>query len=307
MNKDSKNLCAPAPIINLDSEGVNLICCYKPLDLNLGQICPSLYYKPYIINIISFVKEDLKIKIIKYHQENIVKKDKKIEKIENTEKEEKDEEKEGETPIEENSLLNIDNETEQKYLSVKEFIKRGDNIQLFVDIPRIFDIENTIKIKSILNIESSSGKKMDLNVNIILSTIPISILLSCKKYKLIKGERDKEEKKEIIFDDINNYKHYFKLDAYELLGGEEIEFNLLNYKNNKPVESYISVKSLEKNTSMMPEFSREKQENNFKINIPKYELTNKDKDIPRLKCILELFINKNFVIYIEIDSFINPN
>jgi len=50
MNKDSKNLCVP--IINLDSEGKDIICCYKSLELNLGQICPTLYYKPYIIKLL---------------------------------------------------------------------------------------------------------------------------------------------------------------------------------------------------------------------------------------------------------------
>ena len=41
MNKDSENLCVP--IINIDSEGKNLICCYKTLELNLGKTCPAFY------------------------------------------------------------------------------------------------------------------------------------------------------------------------------------------------------------------------------------------------------------------------
>ena len=56
MNKNAKNLLVP--IINFDSEGEKLICCYNPLDINLGLICPTLYSKEnnnYIINIISFV------------------------------------------------------------------------------------------------------------------------------------------------------------------------------------------------------------------------------------------------------------
>lgn len=44
MNQDSKNVCVP--IINIDSEGINLICCYKSLELDLGKVCPALYYKP---------------------------------------------------------------------------------------------------------------------------------------------------------------------------------------------------------------------------------------------------------------------
>ena len=64
MNRDSENLCVP--IINIDSEGKNLICCYKSLELNLGKTCPAFYHKPFIINIISFVNEDMTIKIKDY-------------------------------------------------------------------------------------------------------------------------------------------------------------------------------------------------------------------------------------------------
>ena len=298
MNKDYKNLSVP--IINTDSEGNNLICCYNPLDINLGQICPALYHKPYIINIISFVNEDLKINIKEKKPQNLVDREEK------KEAKEKEKDKEGENPKEEKPLINDDEEAEQKYLSVKEFVKKGDNIQIFVEIPQIFE-KNKMLIKSILNIKSSSGKKLELNVNIILTTIPISVLLSCDKYKLIKEEKDNEEKIEIKLDENINYKHYFKLDAKELLGGEEIEFNLLNYKEDDPIEYYVSARSLEKNTSMMPIFSKAKQINNFKLIIPKYELGSKDKKIPILNCSFELLINKYFSIFIEIDSLIKPN
>ena len=69
MNKDSENLCIP--IINIDSEGKNLICCYKSLELNLGKICPTFYSKPFLINIISFVKEDMVLKIKSYKENKI--------------------------------------------------------------------------------------------------------------------------------------------------------------------------------------------------------------------------------------------
>ena len=71
MNTNSENLCVP--IISIDSDGKNLICCYKSLELNLGKTCPALYYRPYIINIISFVNEDMRIKIKNYN-ENIMEK-----------------------------------------------------------------------------------------------------------------------------------------------------------------------------------------------------------------------------------------
>ena len=50
-----------------------------------------------------------------------------------------------------------------------------------------------------------------------------------------------------------------------------------------------------------------KQKNKFKITIPKYDYYLKDNDVPRLNCLIEIFINKNFVIYIIIDSLIRPN
>ena len=76
-------------------------------------------------------------------------------------------------------------EIANKYLTVKELIKKGENVQLFVEIPQTFE-EDTIQISSVLNIESISGKKLELNVNIIVTTVPISVLISCKEYKSIK-------------------------------------------------------------------------------------------------------------------------
>ena len=64
MNRDSENLSVP--IINVDSEGKSLICCYKSLELNLSKICPAFYCKPFVINIISFIKEDVMLKIKSY-------------------------------------------------------------------------------------------------------------------------------------------------------------------------------------------------------------------------------------------------
>ena len=69
MKKDSENLCVP--IINIDNEGKNIICCYKSLELNLGKTCPALYHKPYTINIISFVNEDMTVKIKSYKENKI--------------------------------------------------------------------------------------------------------------------------------------------------------------------------------------------------------------------------------------------
>jgi len=315
MKKDSENLCVP--IINVDSEGKDLICCYKSLELNLGKTCPALYYKPYIINIISFVNEDMTIKIKSYKESKIDNKKDKEEKDERkkdgkegedeegkeeakdaVEENEKEEEKEQEPIKEEKPLAIYEDEIINKYLTVKEHIKKGENIQLFVEIPKTFE-EDTIQISSVINIESISGKKLDLNVKIILTTIPISVLISCKEYKLIKEK--------INYDNSVTFEQCFKLDTKEFHGDEQINFELLNYKDKEPIEFYLSAKSLENNSSNIPLFSRIKQKNNFRITIPKYDFDSNESDIPRLHCMIEIFINTNFVVYIIIDALIRPN
>ena len=309
MNEESKNLCVP--VINIDSEGKKLVCCYKSLDLNLGHICPALCNKPYIINIISFVNEDLKLKLKNYVLKNLNngegKNEDEIKKEIGNEEEEKQKEKEGETPNEEKSIIDVIDEKEHKYLSVKGLVKKGENIQIFVEVPQILEEENTVQITSTLNIESSSEKSLELNIKIILTTIPISVLISCEKYKLIKEEKNQEEAEDKIFYENIKFRKYFKLDTPKLIGDEEINFEILNYKNNEPIEFYISAKSLENNSSEIPIFSKNKQKNNFQITIPKYEFQSSDNEIPRLHCLLEIFINPNFVIYIKIDSLIKPN
>ena len=306
MDKKSKNLSVP--IINLDSEGKNLICCYKSLDINLGLICPALYSKEnnhYTINIISFVNEDLKVKIDDYKLENkiIIKKKENKEDKEKEEDNNKDDEDKNEQDRESTLFDDELENKEQKYLFVpEELIKKGENIKLFVEIPQIFNNENTIEIRSKLNIETISGKKLNLPINLTLCTIPISVLLSCKEYNL------KKDKEEIKYENNYKIKKYFILDAYELTEGEIINFELLNYKE-KDIEFYINAESLEKNTSVIPTFIKEKQKNNFQITIPKYDLSSKNekKEIRLLNCMLEIFINDNFIIYIKIDSLIKPN
>ena len=114
MNEKSENLCVP--IINIDSDGKNLICCYKTLELNLGKTCPALYHKPYVINIISFVNEDLSVKIKSYKESKIDLKSSKIE--------EKEEKEEKEIEIKEINNVSFCEEIANKLLKVKELIKR---------------------------------------------------------------------------------------------------------------------------------------------------------------------------------------
>jgi len=79
---------------------------------------------------------------------------------------------------------------------------------------------------------------LELNVNIILTTIPISVLISCKEYKLIKEKMN--------YDNDITFEQCYKLDAKEFIGDEQINFELLNYKEKEPIEFFISVKSLDK-------------------------------------------------------------
>ena len=212
-----------------------------------------------------------------------------------------DEEKEDNMDEEIKDLTNINfggEEIINRLLSVKDIVKKGENIELYVEIPQTFE-EDTIKINSVLEIESNSGKKLELETNIILTTIPISVLISCQEYKLIKQK--------INYDNNITFEQCFKLDTNEFLGDEEINFDIINYKSNEPIEFCLSNKSLENNTSSKPGFSYLKQKNKFKITIPKYEYNLKDNDVPKLNCLIEIFINKNFVIYIIIDSLIRPN
>jgi hypothetical protein len=139
-----------------------------------------------------------------------------------------------------------------RLLSVKDIVKKGENIELYVEIPQTFE-EDTIKINSVLEIESNSGKKLELETNIILTTIPISVLISCQKYKLIKQK--------INYDNNITFEQCFKLDTNEFLGDEEINFDIINYKSNEPIEFYLSTKSLENNTSSKPIFLSAKQKN----------------------------------------------
>ena len=65
---------------------------------------------------------------------------------------------------------------------------------------------------------------------------------------------------------------------------------------------------MEKNTSDKPNFKYNiKQKNEFQISIPKYDYDSKNDEIPRFHCNLEIFINKNFAIFIKIDAIIRPN
>ena len=137
MNINSPNLFIP--IINIDNN--NLKCCFDTLNINLGKICPIYYNGKYKINIISFVNEDLMLKIEDYKEEN------NLERSINKEKNKKDLEElneEQRTINEEvNHLNNIKYDGEiiknHELISVEPFAKKDEKtIQIFVEIPSTF-------------------------------------------------------------------------------------------------------------------------------------------------------------------------
>ncbi len=235
---------------------------------------------------------------IKNDEESKIEKEKDIDKDKKNNDEEKENEEKKEEEIKDLPNIKFGDEIINKLLNVKEIIKKGENIELYVDIPKTFE-EETIQICSVLELESSSGLKLELKVNIILTIIPISVLISCREYKLIKQK--------INYDSNITFEQCFKLDSTEFKGDEEINFDLANYNTSDSIEFFLSLKSLKNNTSNKPSILTIKQKNNFKITIPKYYYNSNENEIPRLNCILEVYINKNFVIYILIDALIRPN
>ncbi len=272
-----KQICIP--IISLDNEGKNLKCCYESLHFDLGKICPIFYQEFYIINIISLVDEDL------FTELNCI----------NEQKMDKE--------FKEENIANISNvniEDQIKFLKVKDLFKKGENIQLFVKVCPT-NKEEIYKLTYTLTIRTNSGKRLDLRINIDLTVIPINVLVSCDEYNLIKEEINTENS-----DICGNVTKSFKLDAAELFENELINFKLSTYEDEEPISFYLSAESLGNNTSEIPEFSKSKQSSNFYIKIPKFEYKSEEDYIPRLNCKIQVYINKNFIIYFTIDCAIKP-
>ena len=91
------------PILNFDDD--KLKCCYDTLNINLGEVCSTNYEGKFTINIISFVNEDLTLKIEDYDEKKVDK-----------EEEDDDDEKENKDKEEVNHLnaINFDEKNKQK-------------------------------------------------------------------------------------------------------------------------------------------------------------------------------------------------
>ena len=216
------------PIINYDNEKKKLKCSFDTLELNLRTF-PYLYENIYTINIISYINENINISLGKYREEKNLVRDIIKEKIV---------EKEG--------------EKDNNYLTFKNNeVKKGENIQLLVRIPESIE-EEKYTLSGILKIKTDSNIKLEgPKIKIILTIIPISILFSCKEYKLLYIKAHEEYKENFQF------QHYFKLDTNVLIEKEELHFELLNYRDKDLIDFYISAKPLTDNTSPKPRFESE--------------------------------------------------
>ena len=302
MNINSPNLFIP--IINIDDN--KLKCCFDTLNINLGKICPTYYNGKFKINIISFVNEDLMMKIEDYKEENIEERD--INNI-NEEQNKKDldelneEQKNNKNKI--NQLNNIEYEEDiienHELISVEPFSKKDEKtIQIYVEIPKYKEGTISLSCKLIIN-TIDKKKECTINLYIKFDLIQINLLLSCKQYKLINNYKFIKEKNDL-------QELYYKLDTSCIYNNEQIDFEIINVQSKEDVLFCISVKSLENNTSKKPNIIAKKKENNkiknyFNLIIPNYG-NDFPNEIPRLNCVYEIMINENFVIYIIIDAVI---
>ena len=257
------------PMINLNCDSQNFICSHKILNIYLGEVCPYYYDGPIIIKIISFVKDIIKNSITKYKLFQIS----------------RDENKEELTAKDKEKLLTVKSETFP-----------GENIEIYVNIPKDFDDE--IKIEGELKLEASTIKPLKLNLNIFFKIISNKIMLESNKYNLI-NEPDRQGKNG-LFD------QYYRLNANELENGEIIEFSIKNFIKNDFINFSPSLNSLDKNTCEKPNIDFKCETGSLKIYLPEYDNYSSD-ETPRINCEVVIYFNEQFQIIILIDALINTN
>ena len=156
------------PIINIDEN--RLKCCYDTLNINLGKICPIYYSGKFKINIISFVNQDLMMKIEDYKSEEINEEnnENREEKDKKDDDEEEEENKEKKKEI--NQLNNIqfgeeiNKNLDPQLISVLEQVKKEEKaIQIFIEIPSILE-EKSMKLSCKLIIKTLDGKECSINI-----------------------------------------------------------------------------------------------------------------------------------------------
>ena len=184
------------PIITYNEDKTKLKCCYEKLDISIGPLCQSLVNEEIKIRFLSLIKEEMYAEI-KFDDDNMDK---------------------GE------QILDI--ERLKQYVKIDKTIIPGDNIILKIQIPPPSgkSYENTEDfIFHFFICFKSNDKILDLETNIIIKTVPISILFSCEDYGL------------------QYYNDKLYLSTSELFYGEEIIFNINNYyiKGNAKFHYYV--------------------------------------------------------------------
>jgi len=211
-----------------------LKCNYNRISIQKGPFYSEFYSKPMILNIMSFVDEELEAEILEKYEE--------------------DEESNNSNNID-TKVIEIerkDNE-KNKYMKVKNIIQANENIPIEIYFPKNinkWEVENQ-KIRRILQLKTREAH-FQIEIEVKILTIPINLLLSCKNYKL----------------EYKNNKYYLK--THQLYSKEELIFNIQNYfeegkiKFNNKIDSF----PLEGNTSPKPKIIL-RGNNKITIDLPK--------------------------------------
>ena len=241
--------------------------------INVQVTTPFLnhfYSEPIILNIMSYVEEDIKaeIKELSYnHKEEFEKKSPKIEFSE--------------------KINEIRIEDIHKYVKAKTYTKAREPIRVKIYIPNIInelekkDIQNQ-KIGFLLKLIIGGTKNLEIPIEIKILRVSIKILFSCNNYKL------------------EFFKGNFYLKTNKLYPEEKLIFNINNYIKVIDIIDKTMVEPLEGNQAEKPDIYLE--ENKMLVKIPKVN----NIKAKRLNYKIDCYINSKFKIPIIIDSAIIP-
>ena len=244
-----------------------LKCNYNKISLQKGPYCPEFYSKPIILNIISFVDEEIKAEICKlpskenndsYDNLSLINSDKQVNNIE---------------------ILNID-----KYIKVKKYIQPKETIQIEINIPNSLEKgkRENHQIMGLLKLVAGQAN-YEIIIDAKILIIPMELLLSCKNYKL-------------------EYKNgNFYLKTNELYSEEILIFEIQNHFEGENILIKTKIDYFDKNNAKEPKINIENEK--IIVNIPE----DNNMEARRLNCKIEFYITSNYKISIIIDSVLIPN
>ena len=293
-----------------------LKCNYKKIISRKGPFCPELYSKPIILDIMSFVDEEIDAKIKEYSEKDDEDEKNEIYNKENenihkngekkyiSEGEEETDEKEesdnnNEKEIENIQIITKKDDEHKKYMTIKGdgHFKPKESIKIEIYIPKNEDGKKKIqKIRRILELTSGKSKSnVEIEIEMQILTVPIELLLSCSNYKL-------EFKKASITLTPGNLEEedYYYIKADVLLSNEELIFKIQNYMQGDNYLIKTEYEALEGNNISEPMI-------NQKGNLLIIKIPSIDDEIKRIKCKIECYINQNYKIPIRINSVIIPD